>query len=367
MYAQASSTPTGPTAMPTSKMIPMNHSFLNSAYNTHSRSASHVHYDMGVGSLKSMRGNLKQQTLDTNGLYDWSNKYFMLDPATRELCILDEDPTVGAAPSSSSKMEPVKVSLSGARQAKEWSYASAIAGFGFDIIWTSGKIWSFLAENEANCVEWVGALNAAIRYADKPTGTPAQAYMPPAPPSALDRTQQPHYIHGGISAGDPAGQAQFAQTMDFSTRLPQQYQSRQSIQHPSQKPAAAPFGVNMSSIHGSDTYSQQSHHNEHTAQDVNSSPESAGLSSDEQYSQSLRSNVRDNSHIPNQLFTSNIDASNISKTQTFSSSSSASSANVAKEYESLRTRYQQLSDMMVDLKQQKDASLVHSYYNYVVL
>jgi hypothetical protein len=42
------------------------------------------------------------------------------------------------------------------------SFSSAIAGYGFDLVWGSGSLWSFLADDQRACKRWVEAFNAAI-------------------------------------------------------------------------------------------------------------------------------------------------------------------------------------------------------------
>ena len=90
-------------------------------------------------------GSLKQQCLDGAGLYEWVRKTFKLHVEEGlldiYLCTSDREPQS-------------QLSLLGARHAKEWSISSAIAGYGFDIVLTSGKMWSFLADNEGACRNW---------------------------------------------------------------------------------------------------------------------------------------------------------------------------------------------------------------------
>ena len=90
-------------------------------------------------------GSLKQQCLDGSGLYEWVRKTFKLNVEEGLLDIL----------LCTSDREPQsQLSLLGARHAKEWSISSAVAGYGFDIVLTSGKMWSFLADNEEACRNW---------------------------------------------------------------------------------------------------------------------------------------------------------------------------------------------------------------------
>jgi hypothetical protein len=99
------------------------------------------------------KGELKQQCLDETGLYEWVVKKFVLRISEGIFEIHSHEfPTT-----------QTNLSLTGARYAKEWSVTSAVAGFGFDIIWASGKIWSFLADDETSCREWVHCINESIQ------------------------------------------------------------------------------------------------------------------------------------------------------------------------------------------------------------
>jgi hypothetical protein len=91
-------------------------------------------------------GTLKQQCLDESGMYEWVRKTFVLCTGKGTLV------TYLTANSSSAESN---LSLSGAKHAKEWSVSSAIAGYGFDIVWSSGKTWSFLADCESDCKKWL--------------------------------------------------------------------------------------------------------------------------------------------------------------------------------------------------------------------
>ena len=90
-------------------------------------------------------GSLKQQCLDEVGLYERVRKTFRLKIT---------DGTLEVFLSANDQEPQSQLSLIGARQAKEWSISSAIAGYGFDIVWNSGKMWSFLADNEGACRSW---------------------------------------------------------------------------------------------------------------------------------------------------------------------------------------------------------------------
>jgi hypothetical protein len=97
-----------------------------------------------------VEGSLKQQCIDENGLFDWVRKVFRLDIDSGTLS--EFDPANFSFPQTSYTLDGVKF-------AKEWSVTSSIAGYGFDVIWTSGKVWSFLADDEISCAQWVSGIN----------------------------------------------------------------------------------------------------------------------------------------------------------------------------------------------------------------
>ena len=103
-------------------------------------------------------GKLKQQSLDADGMYEWSEKMFLLKIKEG---ILEMYPTSKEESPSPSSL-PSQLSLVGAKKAKEWTVASQAMGFGFDIIWCSGNIWSFLADDQMNCHKWVANINESI-------------------------------------------------------------------------------------------------------------------------------------------------------------------------------------------------------------
>jgi hypothetical protein len=96
-------------------------------------------------------GHLKQQTTDEYGLYNWSENFYRLDCRSGELEISNDVSGV------------TKLSLKGSKFAKKWSMSSsAIGGYGFDIVWSSGRIWSFLASDEDTCRMWIENINKCI-------------------------------------------------------------------------------------------------------------------------------------------------------------------------------------------------------------
>ena len=101
------------------------------------------------------RGSLKQQCLDGSGLYEWVKRIFVLriDEGILDIYACQNDQEAQS-----------HLSLVGARHAKEWSISSAIAGYGFDVVWASGKMWSFLADSESDCFNWWVHLCECAKY-----------------------------------------------------------------------------------------------------------------------------------------------------------------------------------------------------------
>jgi hypothetical protein len=275
-----------------------------------------------------MSGLLKQQTLDSTGYYDWVIKHFVLDADNNELHVSSTPPSDDPG-NAHTDTEAIKISLSGAKHAKEWAYSSAIAGYGFDIVWSSGKIWSFLADTESVCIQWVTALNSSInKHSLQQTHTP----------DVFDRTALPQYQQNRVNASTLPPQpptvdlnrhthGTHTHTSGYTMGNKHTHASTASVTSTS---AAAPFGVNVSSIHGGSSAD--------TSPDSNdSNTQSHTLHTH----MSTTSNVMDNMYVPTQLFPAHTQGG------------SSSSADIAKEYESLRTRYQQLSDMMMELQTQR--------------
>jgi len=141
-------------------------------------------------------GTLKQQVIDgSTGDYEWVRRNFQLVIGTGLLHVKSVD--VGTEPIPS-------VSIVDAAYAKAWSISSAAVGFGFDIVWESGTIASFLASDKDSCHMWVQALNESIRtfadsaddsasdvsdvavnYDSQSGGKSDASARPPLPPSGL--------------------------------------------------------------------------------------------------------------------------------------------------------------------------------------
>lgn len=92
---------------------------------------------------------LKQQCIDENGLYSWKSKNFSLSSNG----FLEIE----------SKSQIQSISLATATYAKEWLVSSVMAGYGFDVVWATGSIWSFLANDEKTCNSWVKSINHIIQ------------------------------------------------------------------------------------------------------------------------------------------------------------------------------------------------------------
>jgi hypothetical protein len=121
-------------------------------------------------------GMLKQQCLDHHeGKYQWIPKKFSLDNSA---CLKITDQS---SPGSISAIH-----LTSASYAKEWSEKSVMAGYGFDIVWSTGRIWSFLAEDEQSCLTWVHSINSLLQGHDhgrpeKQDDSPTSLTIPPRP------------------------------------------------------------------------------------------------------------------------------------------------------------------------------------------
>jgi len=103
--------------------------------------------------MEDLHGIIKYQSIDDNGLYTWLRKKCLLHCEKRMLEMESFDENLS---------DKAVILLDGAKYAKEWSFSSALSGFGFDILWESGKVWSFLVDKETDCTEWVKQLNNSI-------------------------------------------------------------------------------------------------------------------------------------------------------------------------------------------------------------
>lgn len=104
-------------------------------------------------------GILKQQNVDSSGMYVWEAKYFRLHVADAVLEAYDNEERAQSGDMSSC----TQMTIVGAKHAKEWSLSTpSIGSYGFDVVWSSGRIWSFLAEDEYTCRQWVENINQTI-------------------------------------------------------------------------------------------------------------------------------------------------------------------------------------------------------------
>ena len=121
--------------------------------------------------MSHCHGYLKRQSLDpVTNLYCWNKKYFAFYLTNLELQIHSIAPVInelhtvtntGNDNNTSIQTPPTleeTISLEGTVGAKEWKVSSPSAGYGFDLLWASGKVWSFLAETKEDCVRWINAL-----------------------------------------------------------------------------------------------------------------------------------------------------------------------------------------------------------------
>jgi len=168
-------------------------------------------------------GTLKQQVIDgSTGDYEWVRRNFQLVVGTGMIHVKSVD--VGAQPIPS-------ISIVDAAYAKAWSISSAAVGFGFDIVWESGTIASFLSSDKDSCHMWVHSLNESIRtFSDSggeeesdgsdvsevavnfdlhPGGRNNANTRPPLPPSVLnDSGMSPSPMGAGGRGGAAKAQAQ---------------------------------------------------------------------------------------------------------------------------------------------------------------
>ena len=100
-----------------------------------------------------LKSSLKLQSIDNvSGLYEWNRRIFTLN--VKESTLSSESLQEATDSRDSSKV--TEFPISGALYAKEWTLASPMAGYGFDLTWASGKTWSFLADDQETCSKWVG-------------------------------------------------------------------------------------------------------------------------------------------------------------------------------------------------------------------
>jgi len=114
-----------------------------------------------TGSSISMSGELKQQCVDDAGMFEWRRITAALDGAAGTLTVAADEAAATGGDGAVSRMP-----LAGAREAKAWSPTVATGvdmGYGFDVVWPSGRMWSFLAPDERSCRGWVHAINEVLQ------------------------------------------------------------------------------------------------------------------------------------------------------------------------------------------------------------
>jgi len=148
---------------------------------------------MEFSDLNILRGTLKQQCLDNQGLYVWEKKTFYLDIPNKTLTVTSSSVS-HSHDAITDNVSPINgmqtsISLRGAKYAKEWSFSSTLTGFGFDLVWSSGKIWSFLVDDQETCKKWVDFLNISLSLDDDDnpwkaliSTSPDHMEKPPKPP-----------------------------------------------------------------------------------------------------------------------------------------------------------------------------------------
>lgn len=154
-------------------------------------------------------GYMKEQCIDENGLYNWIKKSYCLfvDQGVLEITTL-----------SSPSPNIATISLFGAKRAKEWSFTSALGGYAFDIIWLSGKIWSFLVEDEITCKEWVACFNQAIKNSNPNPSYAKQSQDLPSEPEIIKTKPIPEKFSSAIESH----RRFLTQSQEFSPEYPQQ-------------------------------------------------------------------------------------------------------------------------------------------------
>jgi hypothetical protein len=108
----------------------------------------------------SCEGPLKQQCLGDSGLYRWEDRHFRLHIQSGILEVYTKNDET-----KEYETEATLMSFVGAKHAKEWSISTpTIGSYGYDVVWDSGRIWSFLATDMATCRRWVQSINSSISH-----------------------------------------------------------------------------------------------------------------------------------------------------------------------------------------------------------
>jgi hypothetical protein len=97
-----------------------------------------------------MEGYLKQQYVDEEGMYGYRRKHIHLNTASGELISTDE-----------ASIE--RHNVCAAYGARALSSLSSTGDYAFNLVWASGSLWLFLADDVESSAKWVAALNDTIK------------------------------------------------------------------------------------------------------------------------------------------------------------------------------------------------------------
>ena len=238
----------------------------------------------------SLEGILKQQCQDENGLFNWQKKLFRLNSLTGNLSIIDNSTEVSST------------SLYGAKYAKEWSFSSVLAGYGFDIVWGNGNLWSFLVDDEKTCYNWVTSVNKIIGFSDErdlisESIVPLSTTLPktePRSPIASKETQEQNTLV--LLRSSIATSPSPAKPSKNVTKLPARKDKKSpSGKSPWKASSSNPFETSHSPIPANLSGFKATHtlsNNENSNSDKSSSP----ISNDEQ--PLLKQSVLEHEYIP---------------------------------------------------------------------
>lgn len=252
---------------------------------------------MEFSNLNILRGTLKQQCLDSQGLYVWEKKTFYLDIPNKALTVTSsssssvshahEEATDGGLSPMMTHCLQTSISLRGAKYAKEWSFSSSLTGFGFDLVWSSGKIWSFLVDDQETCKKWVDFLNISLSLDDD--DNPWKSLVSTTSPDHMERPPKPQHESSKNSSSqqhdvksehlDKGKQHSIAQVMAASVDMLSTVDNVASgsiIPSSSSLPSSQRSIISMdpnitSAIPPSTRYSQMSHNNNYSSNNNNNS------------------------------------------------------------------------------------------------
>lgn len=102
-------------------------------------------------------GYLRQQVMTDEGLYMWKKQFYSLNSTNKTMEVYDTEEEYER--SGASELKNLYINLIGVQYAKEWSVVIPDSDVGFDLVWDSGNIWSFLVESQSLCCKWVDYFN----------------------------------------------------------------------------------------------------------------------------------------------------------------------------------------------------------------